>query len=279
VRQEPQPDRGRGLVEPARENEVGNRRVDDTRRVVVRDGERPSSAREDRLEDVRRLDARIVDASVAEQHQLEWPRGTIRHHDDESLAVAVQQFGADDVCDGLVVDEPRPRGRSTRSPPDLDDGDEPSRCGRTHSLQRFETREIHRREAREATCPTKDRSGEGAYALTRLTRTEDQREHFVVGEGADAEAAHPLSRAVVHWDVRKGVLLVWQLVAHGSTVGIRASVRASDDKSVEKPSCDRACGERDAFLSTARRTDDLSTDSEQPEIGPACGATMDSPAT
>lgn len=77
--------------------------------MIVRHGERSAPSGEYCLQDVGRLDGPLVDPAVAEHHELEGPRGTVGDHDDEPLAVAMQQLGPHDIGDSGVIDEARPR--------------------------------------------------------------------------------------------------------------------------------------------------------------------------
>jgi len=182
VAEEAEPDRRRRLIQSAREHEVGDGCVDDPGRMVVRDGEGSATAGDDRLQDIRRLDARIVHASVAEEDQLERTGRAIGDDHEEALAVAMQELRPDDVGDRLVVDQTRPGRRGTGTPPDLDDRDQAPRGRGTDAGEGLEAREVHRREPREAARATEDRAGQGTDALAALTRAEHEREHFVVGE-------------------------------------------------------------------------------------------------
>ncbi|ANF32304.1 hypothetical protein A0130_12020 [Leifsonia xyli] len=82
---------GRGrLVEASGEHEVGDRSVEEPGRVIVRDGERASPAGENRLKHVGRLDGGLIHPAVAQQHELDGSRRTVRHDDHEPFAVAVE---------------------------------------------------------------------------------------------------------------------------------------------------------------------------------------------
>jgi hypothetical protein len=202
VPEEAQTDGGRCLIEAAGEHEVGDARLECATRVVVGDGERPAASREDGLQDIGGLDGDVVDSPIADEHEFERARGAIRDNDDEAFAVSVQQFGADEASDGLVVDQPGPRRRRSGAPPDLCDGHEPARRGRPDSWQVLEPREVHRREAGETSCAPEDRTGKREHAPAGLAGAEHQSEHFVVGEGPDADAPHPLAGSVVVGNIR-----------------------------------------------------------------------------
>jgi hypothetical protein len=92
--------------------------------MVVGDGERPASAGEHGLEHLGGLDRDLIDATVSQQHDLDRPGRPVSDHDDESLAVTVEEFWFDDPSDGVVVDEPGPSRGRAGPPPDLDDRDE-----------------------------------------------------------------------------------------------------------------------------------------------------------
>jgi hypothetical protein len=218
VPEEPYPDRGRGLIEPPGEDEIGDGRVDDARGVVVCDGKGPASTREHRLQHVCGLNARIVDPAVAEEDEFERSGGPIGDDHEEPLAIAVQQLRPDDVRHGFVVDQSRPRRRSAGSPPDLDDRNQSPSGRRPDAGEGLEPREVHRRKTGETACATQDRSRQCSDAPTRLAGAENESEDFVVCERSDAQASHPLTRTIVQGDVRKGLLLVWVLVGHATTL-------------------------------------------------------------
>ena len=76
-----------------------------------------------------------------------------------------------------------------------------------------------------------DRTRERDDATTGLARAEHEGQDFVVGEGADSEAAHPFAWSIVGWDVRKGLLLL--LVRHEPTVESKPHTRPEVLKSVD----------------------------------------------
>jgi hypothetical protein len=172
VAEETEPDRRCCLIESTGEHG----------RMVVRDSERPASTRDDRLQDVRRLDTCVVDPSVAEEDELERAGRAIGDHNEKALAVAMQELRSDDICDRLVVDQARPRGRCTGTSPDLDDRDEAARRRGTDAGKGLEPREVHRRKAGKPAGAAEDGTGEGAHASSGLPGSEHECEHLVVGE-------------------------------------------------------------------------------------------------
>jgi len=110
VAEEAEPDRRSRLIESTGEHEVGDRCIGDPGRMVVRDGERPASPGDDRLQDVRRLDACVVDPAVAEEDELERAGRAVSDDHEKALAVTMQKLRPDDVGDRLVVDQARPGG-------------------------------------------------------------------------------------------------------------------------------------------------------------------------
>ena len=230
-----------GLIEPPGEHVIGDARIERARRMVVRDREGTAAPQQHRLEDVGRLDARLVDSAVAHDDQLDGTGCAVGDHHDEPFGVAMHQLGGDDLGDRGGIDEPRPGGRAARATPDLDDGDQAPGRRRSDAGKRLQAREIHRRQARETSGSSQNRPGEGEHAAPGLPGTEDQGEHFVVGERPDADATHPLPRSVVrrHVGQRIGQLVGRRIgqrvgfVGHAHTLRRAPSRTGSRRRSVD----------------------------------------------
>jgi len=217
VAEEAEPERRGGLIQPAGEHEVGDGCVENPRRVVVRHGERPSTAGENRLQYVRGLDGGLVDSAVPQEDEFDRPGSPVGHDDHEALAVAVEQLGPHDIRDGLLVDQPGPRRGCTGSPPDLGNRDQPPCRGRPDARKVLQASEVHRRQAGEPAGAPEDGARQRQHAAPRLPRSQHQRQDLVIGERSDAQSSHAFSRAVVMGDVRKCLTLFF-LVGHGSTL-------------------------------------------------------------
>jgi hypothetical protein len=232
VPEEPETERRSGLVEAPREHEVCDGCIEDPRGMVVRHGERSSAPREYRLEDIRRLNARLIHSAVAHEHDLEWPGGTVRHDDQEPFRIAMQQLRPDDAGHGFRIDQSRPGGRCSGTSPDLRDRDQAARRRRPDPGHSFQPREVHRRKPGESAGPPEHGPRQSEDAPTGLTRAEHQREDLVIGERTDAQAPHPFAWAVVVGDVRKRLSLFF-VIGHESTLRRGAACHRQKGESVD----------------------------------------------